>query len=63
MRAHVTLPQIRAMYNGDRARKEVARRVRLPPAVAPLTTARLRFEEFEQRIGQLIYVSATPAAV
>ena len=58
--SHVTLPQIRAMYNGDRARKEalVSYGFRLPSAFdnRPLT-----FPEFEARIGQLICVSATPA--
>ena len=58
--SHVTLPQIRAMYNGDRARKEalVSYGFRLPSA---FDNRPLRFEEFEQRIGQLICVSATPA--
>ena len=58
--SHVTLPQIRAMYNGDRARKQalVNYGFRLPSAFdnRPLT-----FPEFEARIGQLICVSATPA--
>ena len=57
--SHVTLPQVHAMYNGDRARKESLVRYgfRLPCAFdnRPLT-----FEEFEQRIHQRIYVSATP---
>ena len=57
--SHVTLPQVRAMYNGDRARKEslVGYGFRLPCAFdnRPLT-----FSEFESRIGQAIYVSATP---
>ena len=59
--SHVTLPQIRAMYNGDRARKEalVSYGFRLPSA---FDNRPLRFEEFEQRIGQLVCVSATPAA-
>lgn len=57
--SHVTLPQIRAMYNGDRARKEVLveHGFRLPSA---LDNRPLRFEEFEEKVGQLIYVSATP---
>ncbi|WP_145977314.1 excinuclease ABC subunit UvrB [Paenibacillus cisolokensis] len=57
--SHVTLPQIRAMYNGDRARKEVLveHGFRLPSA---LDNRPLRFEEFEQKITQIIYVSATP---
>lgn len=57
--SHVTLPQIRAMYNGDRARKEmlVNHGFRLPSA---LDNRPLRFEEFEQKSGQHIYVSATP---
>ena len=58
--SHVTLPQIRAMYNGDRARLQalVSYGFRLPSAFdnRPLT-----FPEFEARIGQLICVSATPA--
>ena len=57
--SHVTLPQVRAMYNGDRARKEslVNYGFRLPCAYdnRPLT-----FSEFEERINQAIYVSATP---
>ena len=59
--SHVTLPQIRAMYNGDRARKEslVGYGFRLPSA---FDNRPLKFDEFEQRIGQLICVSATPAA-
>lgn len=58
--SHVTLPQIRAMYAGDRSRKEslVANGFRLPSA---FDNRPLRFEEFEQRINQIIYVSATPA--
>jgi len=57
--SHVSLPQIRAMYNGDRARKEVLvnHGFRLPSA---LDNRPLRFEEFEDKTGQLIYVSATP---
>ncbi len=57
--SHVTVPQIRAMYNGDRARKEqlVEYGFRLPSA---FDNRPLLFEEFEQRIGQTIYVSATP---
>lgn len=58
--SHVTIPQIGAMYNGDRSRKEslVEYGFRLPSAFdnRPLT-----FEEFNQRINQVIYVSATPA--
>ncbi len=58
--SHVTLPQVRAMYNGDRSRKEtlVEYGFRLPSAFdnRPLT-----FPEFEGRIGQRIYISATPA--
>ena len=58
--SHVTLPQIRAMYNGDRARKEslVGYGFRLPSA---FDNRPLKFPEFEARIGQLICVSATPA--
>ena len=57
--SHVTVPQIRAMYNGDRARKEqlVEYGFRLPSA---FDNRPLLFEEFEQRVGQTIYVSATP---
>ena len=57
--SHVTLPQVRAMYNGDRARKEqlVEYGFRLPSA---FDNRPLLFEEFEQRIGQTIFVSATP---
>ena len=59
--SHVTLPQIRAMYNGDRARKEalVNYGFRLPSA---FDNRPLKFPEFESRIGQLICVSATPAS-
>lgn len=58
--SHVTLPQIGAMYAGDRARKQnlVDYGFRLPCA---LDNRPLKFEEFEQRTGQVIYVSATPA--
>ncbi|SDP00782.1 Excinuclease ABC subunit B [Paenibacillus sp. yr247] len=57
--SHVTLPQIRAMYNGDRARKEVLvdHGFRLPSA---LDNRPLRFEEFEEKISQILYISATP---
>jgi len=57
--SHVTLPQLRGMYNGDRSRKEVLveHGFRLPSA---LDNRPLRFEEFEQKINQIIYVSATP---
>ena len=57
--SHVTLPQVRAMYNGDRSRKEslVEYGFRLPSAFdnRPLT-----FDEFESKVGQRIYISATP---
>lgn len=58
--SHVTLPQIRAMYAGDRARKDslVEFGFRLPSAY---DNRPLCFEEFEERINQIIYVSATPA--
>jgi excinuclease ABC subunit B len=58
--SHVTLPQVRAMYNGDRARKEslVEYGFRLPCA---FDNRPLRFEEFEERVHQIICVSATPA--
>ncbi len=57
--SHVTLPQVRAMYNGDRARKDslVQYGFRLPCAY---DNRPLKFEEFEQRTNQIIYVSATP---
>ena len=57
--SHVTLPQVRAMYRGDRARKEtlVEYGFRLPSA---FDNRPLKFEEFQQRINQVIYVSATP---
>ena len=57
--SHVTVPQIRGMYNGDRARKQtlVDYGFRLPSA---LDNRPLKFEEFERKINQVIYVSATP---
>lgn len=57
--SHVSLPQIRGMYNGDRSRKEtlVNFGFRLPSA---LDNRPLRFEEFEKMVNQAIYVSATP---
>ncbi len=57
--SHVTLPQVRAMYNGDRARKNplVDYGFRLPCAY---DNRPLKFEEFEKRLNQVIYVSATP---
>ncbi|MGM9594334.1 MAG: excinuclease ABC subunit UvrB [Candidatus Onthomonas sp.] len=57
--SHVTLPQVRAMYNGDRARKTslVDYGFRLPCA---FDNRPLKFDEFEQRLNQVIYVSATP---
>ncbi len=57
--SHVTIPQVRGMYNGDRARKEVLvdYGFRLPSA---LDNRPLKFEEFEKKIHQVIYVSATP---
>jgi excinuclease ABC subunit B len=58
--SHIAVPQLRAMYRGDRSRKEtlVNFGFRLPSA---LDNRPLRFEEFETRIGQAIFVSATPA--
>ncbi len=58
--SHITIPQIGGMYAGDRARKEnlVGYGFRLPSA---LENRPLRFEEFEQKIGQTIFVSATPS--
>ena len=57
--SHVTLPQVRGMYNGDRARKQnlVDFGFRLPSA---LDNRPLKFEEFEKKVNQVIYVSATP---
>ena len=57
--SHVTLPQVRGMYNGDQARKGVLveHGFRLPSA---LDNRPLRFEEYENRVHQAIYVSATP---
>ena len=57
--SHITLPQIRGMYNGDRARKEtlISYGFRLPSA---LDNRPLRYEEFMQQVHQVIYVSATP---
>jgi excinuclease ABC subunit B len=59
--SHVTIPQIRGMYEGDRSRKQtlVEHGFRLPSA---LDNRPLTFEEFEQRRGQAVYVSATPGA-
>lgn len=58
--SHVTLPQVRAMYEGDRSRKSVLveHGFRLPSA---LDNRPLRLEEFDARVGQVIYVSATPS--
>ncbi len=58
--SHATIPQVRAMYNGDRARKEslVNYGFRLPSA---FDNRPLKFEEFEERINQCVFVSATPA--
>lgn len=58
--SHVTVPQIGGMYNGDRARKEtlVNYGFRLPSA---FDNRPLKFNEFEERVNQIIYVSATPA--
>ncbi|OCT13185.1 excinuclease ABC subunit B [Paenibacillus pectinilyticus] len=57
--SHVTLPQIRAMFNGDKARKDVLvdHGFRLPSA---LDNRPLRFEEFEEKVKQILYISATP---
>jgi len=57
--SHITVPQLRAMYRGDRSRKEtlVKYGFRLPSA---LDNRPLRFAEFEERIAQVVYVSATP---
>ena len=58
--SHMTLPQVRGMYNGDRARKEVLvdHGFRMPSA---LDNRPLKFEEFQKHVNQVIYVSATPA--
>ena len=58
--SHATIPQVRGMYNGDRARKEslVQYGFRLPSA---LDNRPLQFDEFENKINQVIFVSATPA--
>jgi excinuclease ABC subunit B len=58
--SHMTIPQVRGMYNGDRARKEVLveHGFRLPSA---LDNRPLTFTEFERHVGQAVYVSATPA--
>ncbi|MHC4415362.1 MAG: excinuclease ABC subunit UvrB [Planctomycetota bacterium] len=58
--SHVTIPQLRGMFHGDRSRKQVLvdHGFRLPSA---LDNRPLRFEEFEQIVPQLVYVSATPA--
>ena len=58
--SHMTIPQVRGMYNGDRARKEVLveHGFRLPSA---LDNRPLNFTEFEKHVNQVIYVSATPA--
>jgi len=58
--SHITIPQVRAMYKGDRSRKEtlVEFGFRLPSA---LDNRPLRFDEFESKLTQVIYVSATPA--
>src|SRR5688572_12078413 len=57
--SHITIPQVRGMFNGDRARKEnlVEYGFRLPSA---LDNRPLRFEEFERHMNQVVYVSATP---
>ena len=58
--SHATIPQVRGMYNGDRARKEslVQYGFRLPSA---LDNRPLQFDEFEDKINQVVFVSATPA--
>lgn len=57
--SHITMPQIRGMYNGDRARKQqlIDYGFRLPSA---LDNRPLKLEEFEERVNQIIYISATP---
>ena len=58
--SHATIPQVRAMYNGDRSRKEslVKYGFRLPSA---FDNRPLKFDEFEKRLNQVVFVSATPA--
>lgn len=58
--SHVTVPQVRGMYNGDKARKEVLIKYgfRLPSAA---DNRPLKFDEFEQRLNQVIFTSATPS--
>ncbi len=60
--SHVTVPQLRAMYNGDQSRKKtlVDYGFRLPSA---LDNRPLTFDEFTERINQIIYVSATPRSL
>jgi excinuclease ABC subunit B len=60
--SHQTIPQLHGMYHGDRSRKEVlvAHGFRLPSA---LDNRPLTFEEFEHRVNQVVYVSATPGPV
>src|SRR3954464_1273075 len=60
--SHVTIPQIKAMYNGDRVRKEVLvdHGFRLPSA---MDNRPLKYDEFQEMIGQCIYVSATPGKI
>ncbi|WP_252315548.1 excinuclease ABC subunit UvrB [Sinobaca sp. H24] len=59
--SHVTLPQVRGMYNGDRARKEVLvnHGFRLPSA---MDNRPLKFDEFKERVNQALFISATPGA-
>jgi len=59
--SHITIPQLNGMYNGDRSRKETLVRYgfRLPSA---LDNRPLKFEEFKDRVRQIVYVSATPAS-
>jgi excinuclease ABC subunit B len=60
--SHMTIPQLRGMYNGDRARKEVLveHGFRLPSA---LDNRPLNFTEYERHVNQVVYVSATPSRV
>lgn len=60
--SHVTIPQVRGMFNGDQARKQVLvdHGFRLPSA---LDNRPLRFEEFEKHMHNIVYVSATPGPV
>ena len=61
MESHVTIPQIGAMYGGDRSKKTESCRIWISGLPAALDNRPLKFEEFESMFSQVIYVSATPA--